>query len=70
MEHLSEVALRARQLGLSYGQYIAYRDTDYLDTYKKYCGYINHVREKVGHLYYSDFGGTLEVDKEKVKIKV
>lgn len=35
MSNLTKDAIEARKLGLSYGQYIAYRDTGYLEHFKR-----------------------------------
>lgn len=62
---LSENAMEARKLGLSYGIYMGYRQTLYLDKYKDYLNHIDLMREKVSHLYISDFGGIEEVNLKK-----
>lgn len=62
---LSENAREARKLGLSYGIYMGYRQTLYLEKYKNYLDYIDLTREKVSHLYISDFGGVEEVNLKK-----
>lgn len=37
-KHLTDVAMMASKLGVTYGQYVGYRDTGYLGHYKKMRG--------------------------------
>ena len=53
---------KARELGLSYGEYMGYRDTGYLETY---IADLKKKKPEKGNIIESNIGGSSRVGKKR-----
>lgn len=60
---MKTIEVEARELGLSYGEYIAYRDTGYLEKYKQIKKRLDEEKEGMANIYHSNIIGSNRADE-------